>query len=73
MDIYFEEFKKRMKIRMRIPKEQVTRYFNDIFFFVDSNNTFVHEVKMRIAWLQGFDYEFDSDLVNENIVVLLKQ
>ena len=25
MDAYFEEFKKRMKMRMRIPKELVTR------------------------------------------------
>lgn len=30
MDIYFEEFKKRMKMRMRIPEELVIKYYSDI-------------------------------------------
>lgn len=73
MDTYFERLKKRIKMRMRIPKELVTMYYNDIFFLEDIDNTFVWAVKSRKAWLQGFDYEIDSDLVNANIIALLKE
>ena len=73
MDAYFEKFKKRMKMRRRIPKELVTRFYNDICFHVDTENTFVQAIKLRKAWLQSFDYEIDSDLVSANIVALLNE
>lgn len=41
IDTYFEKFKKRMKMKMRIPEELVTMYYNDIYFLVDTDNTFV--------------------------------
>ena len=62
-----------MKMRMRILEELVRRYYNDICFLVGIDNTCVQEVKSRKAWLQGFDYEIDSDLVNANIVALLRE
>ena len=62
MDTYFEEFKKRMKRRMRILEEFFTSYYNDICFHIDRDNIFVQVVKPRKACLQGFDYEIDSDL-----------
>jgi len=73
MDTYFEEFKQRMKMMMRIPEELVTRYYNDICFLADTDNTFVQALKLRKAWLEGFDYEIYSDLLNANIVALLKE
>lgn len=73
MNAYFDEFKKRMKRTMRIPKELVTKYYSDICFLVDMNNTFLQAVKSRKAWLQSFDYEIDSDVVSANIDALLKE
>ena len=73
MNTYFDKFKKRMKLRMQIPEELITRYYNDICFLVDIENTFVQEVKSRKAWLQHFNYEIDSDLVSANIVTPLKE
>ena len=35
MDAYFEEFKKRMKMKMMILEELVTRYYSNIFYIVD--------------------------------------
>ena len=54
MDTYFEEFKQRMKMRMQIPEELVTRYYNDICFLVDTNNTFVHAVKAKEGLVTRF-------------------
>ena len=58
---------------MRIPKELVTKYYIDICFLVDMDNTFVQAVKPRKSWLQSFDYEIDNDLVSGNIVAPLNE
>lgn len=38
IDTYFEEFKKRMKMGMRIPKELIMKHYNDLCFLVDTDN-----------------------------------
>ena len=73
MNTYFDEFKLGMKRRIRIPKELVTKYYSDICFLVDTNNTFVQAVKPRKVWLQSFEYEIGSDVVSKNIDALLKE
>ena len=72
MNTYLDEFKLRMKRRIRIPKELVTKYYSDMHFLVDTN-TFVQVDKPRKAWLQSFEYEVDSDVVSANIDALLKE
>lgn len=73
MDAYFNEFKKGMKRSMRIREELVIKYYNDICFCVDTDNTFVHLVKLWKAWLKNFEYQIDSDVVSANIDALLKE
>ena len=40
MTSYFEDFKKSMKERFRIPKSLVEAHEKDICFLVDTNNTY---------------------------------
>lgn len=73
MNASFDEFKKRMKKRIRILEDLVTKYYSDIHFLVDMDTNFVQEMKPRTACLQIFDYEIDSDVVSANIDALLKE
>lgn len=41
MSIYFEDFKKSMKKRLRILVSLVEKHYNDIFFLVDINYTYI--------------------------------
>ena len=41
MASYFEDFKKSMKQRLRIPILLVEKYYNDIFFLVDIDYTYI--------------------------------
>ena len=52
MEIYFEEFKNKMKNRIRIPKSVVDNYFDDIYFMVDTYFIYTHAVLPRVAWLR---------------------
>ena len=67
MNNYFDEFKLRMKRRMRSLEELVTKYYSNICFLVDTDNTFLQVVKLRKAWLQIFEHEIDSDVVSIDI------
>ena len=40
---YFEDFKKSMKERFRIPKSLVEAHEKDIYFLVDTKNTYAQE------------------------------
>lgn len=58
---------------MRIIEELVTKYYSDICFLFDTNNTFVQAVKPRKVWLQIFEYEIDSNVISVDIHALLKE
>ena len=47
--------------------------YNDVWFLVDTDNTFVQAVKLGKVWLTSFDYEINSEIINVNIVALLKE
>ena len=48
MTSYFEDFNKSMKEKFRIPKSLVEAHEKDIFFLVDSDNTYAQVVMPRI-------------------------
>ena len=71
MNKYFDEFKNKMKSRMRILKLVVDHYFDNIYSMVDTNFTYVHEVLPRVAWLRPMQYEVNVDEVNAIVTALL--
>ena len=73
LDGYFEEFRKKMRKRLRIPLSLVMSHYNYICFIVDVDNTFVPKVKPRKAQLKPFGYEVEVDDVSASIVALLKE
>lgn len=73
LDGYFNEFKQMMKIRKRIPTSLVEKYYNDACFLVDTDYTYVHAFKPRIAWLKPFGYEIVVNDVSVEIISLLTE
>lgn len=73
MDKCFEEFKKRIRKRLRILASSVMKHYNEVYFFAYTNNTFVQMVKPRKAWLKSFGYEIEVDDVSARISALLKE
>ena len=61
MKCYFEDFKKSMKQRMRIPVSLVEEHVNEICFLVDIDYTYVQAVIQRVRWLRPLGYELDVD------------
>ena len=61
MTNYFEDFKKSMKERFRIPKSLVGAHAKDIFFLVDANNTYAHVVMPRVRFIKALPYEVNID------------
>ena len=50
MTSYFEDFKKSMKQRLRIPVSLVEKHYNDIFFLVDIDHTYIQAAIPRVRW-----------------------
>ena len=48
MTSYFEDFKKKMKQRLRIPISLVEKYVNDVFFLVDIDYTYIQATIPRV-------------------------
>lgn len=71
MTSYFEDFKKSMKQRMRIPVSLIKQYEKEIFFLVDIDDTYIQEVIPRVRWLRPLGYELDVDQASATIVYLL--
>ena len=71
MTIYFEDFKKSMKQRMRIPVSLVEKYYNYIFFLVDIDYTYIQVVIPRVRWLRPLGYEINVDEASTTITTLL--
>ena len=61
LDAYFEELKLKMRNRIRTVASLVMKHYNDVCFLVDTNNTFIHAVKPRKAWLKPFGYGVEGD------------
>ena len=68
---YFEEFKKVMKGRMRIPVSLVEKYVQDICFLVDEDYTYIQDIVPRVRWLRPLPYEIDIDDALAAITTLL--
>ena len=60
-----------MRKRIGILASLVEKHYNDVYFLVDTNNTFVQEVKLRIAQQKPFGYEIKIDDFSEAITALL--
>ena len=71
MTSYFEDFKKTMKGRMRIPILLVEKHVQDICFLVDIDFTYIQVVVPRIRWLRPLPYEIDVDEALAAITTLL--
>ena len=61
MTSYFEDFKKSMKQRSRIPTSLVEKNTNDICFLVDIDFTYIQVVIPRVRWLRPFGYKINID------------
>lgn len=70
---YFEDFKKSMKQRMRIPVSLIEKYEKDIFFLVDIDYTYIQAVIPRVRWLRPLGYELDIDQASIAITTLLAE
>ena len=73
MTSYFEDFKKSMKQRMRIPISLVEQYYNDICFLVDIDYTQIQIVVPRVRWLRPLGYEINVDEASVAITALLAE
>ena len=71
MTTYFEDFKKSMKQRLRIPISLVEKCVNDICFLVDINFTYIQAAIPRVRWLRPLGYEINVDEASAAITTLL--
>ena len=73
MTSYFEDFKKSMKERFRIPKSLVEAHEKDIYFLVDTDNTYAKAIMPRVRWLKALLYEVNIDETSTAITALLSE
>ena len=71
MTSYFEDFKKSMKQRLRIPVSLVEKHYNDIFFLVDIDYTYIQATIPRVGWLRPLGYAINVDEAFATITTLL--
>ena len=71
MTSYFEDFKNSMKQRMRIPISLVEKHYNDIWFLVNIDYTYVQAATPRVRWLRILGYENNVDEASIAITALL--
>ena len=73
MTSYFEDFKKEMKQRFRIPKSLVETCAKDILFLVDTNYTYAQAIMSRVRWLKALPYEVNIDETSTAITAILSE
>ena len=73
MTSYFQDFKKSMKQRLRIPISLVEQHYNDIFFLVDIDYTYIQAIVPRVRWLRPLGYEINIDEASVAITALLAE
>ena len=71
MTSYFEDFKKKMKGRMRILVSLVEKHVKDICFLVDIDFTYIQATIPRVKWLRPLGYEVNVDEASVAIRALL--
>lgn len=71
MTSYFEDFKKSMKQRLRIPISLVEKHYDDVCFLVDADHTYVQATIPRVRWLKPLPYEINVDEAFAAITTLL--
>ena len=73
MTSYFEDFKKSMKQRLRIPISLVEKHFRDIFFLFDIDYTYIQASITRVRWLRPLGYEINVDEASAAITTFLAE
>ena len=73
MDGYFEEFRKKMNNRFRIPPKLVDDYKEEVCFLVDTNYVCIQAVRPRIAWVKPLPYEVNIDETQNIIEALINE
>ena len=73
MNSYFEDFKKSMKQRMRIPISLVEKHVNDICFLFDIDFTYFQATIPRVRWLRPLGYKINVDEASAAITTLLAE
>lgn len=68
---YFEDFKKAMKQRLRIPSSLVEKHVNEVCFLVDIDYTYIQVSIPRVRWLRPLGYEVNIDEASAAITALL--
>lgn len=71
MTSYFEDSKKSMKARMRIPVSLVEKHLNDIYFIVDIDYTYMQDSILRVRGIRPLGYEINFDETSIAITGLL--
>ena len=71
MTCYFEDFKKSMKARFKIPKSLVETHAKDICFLVDTDYTYAQVVVPRVRWLKEIPYKVNIDETSTRITTLV--
>lgn len=71
MTSYFEDFKKSMKEKLRIPVSLVEKHYDDVCFLMGVDYTFVQFATPRVIWLRPLGYEIKVDEASIAITALL--
>ena len=62
-----------MRKTLKILSSVFVKHYNDVYFLVDIDYTYVHEVILRLAWLRLFHYEVNIDKVSTIITTFLEK
>ena len=73
MTSYFEDFKKSMKKRLRIPISLFEQHYNDIVFLVDIDCTYIQAGVPRVRLLRPLGYEINIDEALAAATILLTE
>ena len=73
MTSYFEDFKRKMKERMRILVSLVEKHVKDICFLVDIDFTYIQAALPRVRWLRPLGYEVNVDEASTTITAFLSK
>ena len=71
MGNYFEEFKEKMRSRMIIPKYIIKKYYDKVYFIVDTNFVYAQEISLRISCLRPMPYEVNVDETTIEVTTVL--
>lgn len=73
MTSYFEDFKQSMNKKIRVQISLVEKHFNDVFFLVDTDFTYVQAIIPRVRWLRPLGYQLNVDEASTTIKILLAE